>query len=852
MSKGIRLEKEFSTGSNRNLHCLSEAEKGKGIARSRDLGEMSEDILRNYVAKDINFGTGARVAMLQGVNELAEAVKVTMGPKYVNMVKAGIVDPLKVIRTALLDAASVSLLLTTTKAKVVDHQGEKNPLANGMTNMDDLLHGASSRRMISLSPYLHLSKLSYPQIFSHRISDSLHHQTHNELLDHLLRKSTTIQQCQQLHTQIIHIGAHTSSFLAARLVATYTRFGLLFDARKAFESAQVDCFSSLLLWNSILRANVTCGEHEEALRVYLRMRKLGVGPDGFSFPLVIRACGLIGDSRLCRNVHSHVFQMGSQYNLHVANELLVMYGKVGKMEDARRVFDRMAERTHISWNCMVSGFAMNFDCDGAIEMFRKMESEGLEPNLVTWTSLLSSYARCGRHEAMLHFYGEMRKMGIGCTAEALAVVISVCADSGSLHKGEVIHGYVIKGGFENYLFVYNSLICMYGRNGAVRDAKNLFSEMDMKNIVSWNALITSYAESGLCDEAYAIFSQMENSDVYPMVRPNVISWSAIVGGFASKGHGKESLELFRRMQTAKVLANSITISSVLSVCAEYSAFGLGREIHGHTIKAIMDGNILVGNGLINMYTKCGSLDKALLVFEEIDGRDLVSWNLMIAGYGMHGLGNYALETFEQMMKAGYNPDGVTFVAVLSACSHAGLVSEGRKIFKQMESKFGIEPQVEHYSCIVDLLGRAGFLQEASEMVRSMPIEPNSYVWGALMNSCRMHKNTDIAQETASRIFSLDSETTGSYTLLSNIYASTGRWDDSARVRISAKAKGLKKIPGQSWIEVQNKVHMFSAGNNNTLETGMEEVYNILKDLGLQMEMEIEESSPDKSSVLQDV
>ncbi|KAG5533558.1 hypothetical protein RHGRI_027670 [Rhododendron griersonianum] len=202
------------------------------------------------------------------------------------------------------------------------------------------------------------------------------------------------------------------------------------------------------------------------------------------------------------------------------------------------------------------------------------------------------------------------------------------------------------------------------------------------------------------------------------------------------------------------------ISSVLSVCAEYSALGVGREIHGHTIKAIMDGNILVGNGLINMYTKCGSLDKALLVFEEIDGRDLVSRNLMIAGYGMHGLGNYALETFEQMMKAGYNPDGVSFVAVLSACSHAGLVSEGRKIFKQMESKFGIEPQVEHYSYI--------------------------------------------AQETASRIFSLDSETIGSYTLLSNIYASTGRWDDSARVRISAKAKGLKKIPGQSWIEVQNK------------------------------------------------
>ncbi|KAE9467929.1 hypothetical protein C3L33_00164, partial [Rhododendron williamsianum] len=198
-----------------------------------------------------------------------------------------------------------------------------------------------------------------------------------------------------------------------------------------------------------------------------------VGTDGFSFPLVIRACGLIGNSRLCRNVHSHVFHVDFQYNHHVLNELLVMCGKVGEMGDARRLFDRMAERNHVSWNCMVSGFATNYDCDGAIEMFHKMETEGLEPNLVTWTSLLSSYARCGRHEATLHFYGEMRKMGIGFTAEALAVFVSVCAtaDSGSLHKGEVIHGYVIKGGFENYLFVYNLLILPKGFNWASSSSK---------------------------------------------------------------------------------------------------------------------------------------------------------------------------------------------------------------------------------------------------------------------------------------------------------------------------------------------------------------------------------------------
>ncbi|KAL6996323.1 hypothetical protein U1Q18_006457 [Sarracenia purpurea var. burkii] len=442
----------------------------------------------------------------------------------------------------------------------------------------------------------------------------------------------------------------------------------------------------------------------------------------------------------------------------------------------------------------------------------------------------------------------MRNRGIGASAEALAVVTSVCADSGALEKGEVIHGYVINGGFENYLFVKNSLICMYGKHGAFRDAENLFSEIELKNVVSWNALISSYAECGLCDEAFAIFSQLESSRQHPMVRPNVISWSAVISGFASKGRGKESLELFRHMQLSKVSANSITISSILSICAELSALGVGREIHGHVTKAVIDKNILVGNGLINMYTKCGSLNEALLVFGNLDGKDLISWNLMIAGYGMHGFGNNALKTFQQMIEAGYKPDGVTFVAVLSGCNHAGLVTEGRNIFNQMIGEFRIEPQVEHYACIVDLLGRARLLQEASDVVRSMPMEPNSYVWGALLNSCRMCKNTDVAEETASRIFSLDSDTSGSYMLLSNIYASTGRWEASARVRISAKTKGLKKIPGQSWIELKKKVHMFSAGT--TFETGMGEVYQILKDLGAQMELE--GYIPDKCFVPQDL
>ncbi|XP_057978458.1 putative pentatricopeptide repeat-containing protein At1g17630 [Malania oleifera] len=710
-----------------------------------------------------------------------------------------------------------------------------------------MLHGSSRR--FSFPSHLHQPHLSFARFFCCWITPRLHHQinatspqfsitTRNEVLDFfadLLQQCATLQHSKQIHAQIILTYAHRSAFLAARLQSIYARFGFLAEARRVFETTPFECASNLLLWNSILRANVSHGDYQECLRLYVRMRKLGLEADGFTFPLVIRACALMGCYNLCKIVHGHVILMGFQSHLHAVNELMGMYGKLGRMDFARQLFDKMACRSYISWNTMFSGFALNYDYDSAIKMFQRMESEGLEPNLVTWTSLLSSHARCGRQEETMELYGMMRMRGIGATAEALAVVLSVCADSDFFEKGKVIHGYVIKAGFEDYSFVKNSLVCVYGKHGHVTDAKNLFLEMETKSLVSCNALIASYAESGFCDEAFAIFSQLDNWDTYPKVRPNVISWSAVIGGFASKGRGEESLQLFRKMQIAKVAANCVTISTVLSVCAELSACNLGREIHAHVVRALMDGNSLVGNGLINMYTKCGSFKAGCLVFENFEDKDLISWNSMIAGYGMHGFGEKSLGTFNQMIEAGVKPDGVTFVAVLSACSHAGLVAEGRKVFNQMIRDFRIEPQLEHYACMVDLLGRAGFLQEASEMVKSMPMEPNACVWGALLNSCRMYKNTEVAERTASHIFSLNSEMTGSYMLLSNIYAACGRWEDSARVRISAKTKGLKKIPGQSWIEVKKKVYIFSSGK--TMHVDLEEVYGILEELALQMEIE---------------
>ncbi|KAK9131205.1 hypothetical protein Sjap_011692 [Stephania japonica] len=441
----------------------------------------------------------------------------------------------------------------------------------------------------------------------------------------------------------------------------------------AFQGIPVEHKSNLLLWNSMLRANQSYGYFAESLRLYLQMRTLGIMPDDFTFPLVVRTCASMGNWDMCKLVHVHVLVSGFQFRVHVANELIGMFGKLGYMDHARKVFDRMQFRSCISWNSLISGFSKNYDLEGTINTFKWMELEGMEPNLVAWTSLLSAHARCGKCEDVLRLFCEMRLKRNGATIRNDSIALSVCADFYMIYEGIVIHGYVVTGGFQDYMFVNNSLICMYGKNGNIDDSSSLFRQMKTKNLITWNSLISSFSEAGLCDEAFEAFLQLEKSGD-SMLQPNVITWTAVISGFSSKGRGNECLDMFRRMLYANVDPNSVTFAGVLSACGELAVLDRGIEIHGHSIRACLDNNILVGNGLINMYVKCGKLKEAQIIFDKLGDRDLVSWNSMIVGYGMHGFGEDSLLTFRQMVEVGQRPDEVTFVAVLSACSHAGLVT----------------------------------------------------------------------------------------------------------------------------------------------------------------------------------
>ncbi|KAL5227792.1 hypothetical protein ABZP36_016057 [Zizania latifolia] len=590
-------------------------------------------------------------------------------------------------------------------------------------------------------------------------------------------------------------------------------------------------------WNRLLRAHLGQSRGDLALALYRLMRALSpVLPNSYTLPLALRAAS---SPRVASAVHAHALHLGLHAQPDVAGQLLAAYSRLGRTAEARHVFDAMPSgKTTFSWNTLISAYSNGCDPGAARDAFARMASAGARPDAVTWTALLSAHARCGEHPDVLELFGDMHRSGCEGNAESMAVALSACPYAGdlALAKGKAIHGCgVVKGVTHGYLFVTNSLVCMYGKLGEIVDAMKVFGEAAEKNTVTWNTLITSYAAAGMCHEAVDVLAQMEQ--IGGVVAPNVVSWSAVIGGFAASGDTDRALELFRQMQPRQLSPNVVTMATVLSACAELLALRLGRELHAHAMKSMLDRHSLVENGLINMYAKCGKVTGARKVFDGMKTRDLISWNSMLAGYGMHGLCDEALALFAGMAGAMVAPDGVTFVAVLSACSHAGRVPEGRRLFDQMARGHKISPSTEHYTCMVDLLGRAGLLSEASELIETMPMKPDLCVWGALLNSCRIHGDAAMAEATIAKVLHAEAESTGNHMLITNLYAMCGMWDDSKRVRVMTKEAGLRKSPGQSWIEVNNKVFAFAAESAPPSLPGADDVFRVLDDLYVEMKDE---------------
>eukprot|EP01018_Ginkgo_biloba_P016521 Gb_02086 [translate_table: standard] len=595
---------------------------------------------------------------------------------------------------------------------------------------------------------------------------------------------------KQVHAHILFNGNEINLFIGTKLVSMYSSCDSLVDARLVFDKIPE---RDLFIWNVIIGAYVIHGHCEEALTLYHQMQSEGLKPDKYTFPSVLKACAGLTDLQQGEDIHDDIIKSEFESNIFVENALVAMYAKCGSMKNARHVFDKMSNRDVVSWNGIIGGYAQNGYCGEALRLFNQMQLTSTKPNLVTWNAIIAGYAQDGSGEESLKCFRQMQVESVMPNSVSIASVLPACAQLAALHHGKELHSYVIQSGFESNEFVRNALIDMYAKCGSTEDARQLFDTMSQRTLISWNAMIAGYAQNGNCDEG---------------------------------------LNLFRQMHLANRKPNLVTIASILPVCARLAILQQGKEIHDYMIRSGLESYVILGNALIDMYSKCGSVELARRVFDNMSERDVVSWTAMIAGYGMQGNGEDAVKLFNQMQRSGMKPDHIAFVAILSACSHAGMVTEGRQYFDSMRNDYGIIPRMEHYACMVDLLGRAGWLDEAEDFIKKMPLEPSAVVWGSLLGACRIHCNIEVGERVAEHLFKMKPENAGYYVLMSNVYGAARRWDDLAKVRTMMKDQGLKKNPGCTWIVVKNNVHAFLVGDRSHPQS--EEIYATLENLSGQM------------------
>ncbi|XP_047086778.1 pentatricopeptide repeat-containing protein At3g26782, mitochondrial-like [Lolium rigidum] len=445
---------------------------------------------------------------------------------------------------------------------------------------------------------------------------------------------------------------------------------------------------------------------------------------------------------------------------------------------------------------------------------RKAFDEIPSPNPVIITAMASGYARNSLFYPSLALFRALLVSGSAMAVDEAAALVAFSASARVSDRGitSSLHALIAKIGLDVDAGVVNTMLDAYAKGGG-RDlgaARKVFDTMD-KDVVSWNSMIALYAQNGLSAEALRLYGDMLN-----------------VGG--------------------GIRCNAVTFSAVLLACAHAGTIQTGKRIHNQVVRMGLEENVYVGTSVVDMYSKCGRVEMARKAFEKIKEKNVLSWSALITGYGMHGHGQQALDVFDEMRRSGQNPNYITFISVLAACSHAGLLDKGRYWYKTMKKKFGIEPGVEHLGCMVDLLGRAGCLDEAYGLIKEMKIKPDAAIWGALLSACRIHKKVELAEISAKRLFELDATNSGYYVLLSNIYAEAGLWKDVERMRVMVKARGIEKPPGYSSVELKGKTHVFYVGDK--IHPQHKEIYSYL---GKLLET-IQEAGyvPNTSSVLHDL
>ncbi|KAL0391520.1 UNVERIFIED_CONTAM: Pentatricopeptide repeat-containing protein, chloroplastic [Sesamum latifolium] len=716
---------------------------------------------------------------------------------------------------------------------------------------------------------------------------------------------------KQVYGFVLKNGFFTNGYVRTGMIDLFTRSCRVEDALRVLYDVHCE---NVVCWNAVVSGAVKNKDNWVSLGIFSQMFRQGsLIPNAFSFSSVLTACAAVEELELGKSIHGQVIKCGAGADVFVGTAIVDLYAKSGAMCDAIKQFRLMPVRNVVSWTSIISGFVQKGDSASALGVLKDMRNTGEEINTFTissvlaacanpsmfkdalqvhcwifkiglyldpvvkaslintyskvgamdlseiafaeaeglkqvgvWANMISALVHSGNYEKAIILFERMLKDGITPDKFIASTILSLID---SLILGRQVHGYALKVGMVSEVSVGSSIFTMYSKCGDLEESLKVFEQLERKDNISWTSMIAGLAEHGCADKAVQMFRQMEFENLVPdekILATILNSCSALhslklgreIHGFAlrrgfaehtmiddalvnmyskcgdlnsakvvfhampfkDQGYIEEALRLFHDMLLSGIRVDAFTISSVLGALAIFSTPGIGTLLHAYIIKMGIESEASIGSSLIMMYSKCGSIGDCSKVFQQIKCPDLVSWTTMITSYAHHGKGLEALQLFDLMKKSGIEPDDVTFVGVLSACSHTGLVEEGYFHLNSMIRDYGIEPGYKHYTCMVDLLGRAGRLEEAQRFIVDMPIEPNTLVWETLLAACKVHGNHELGKLAAEKIKELQPDGAGAYVSVSNIWAEAGEWEHVLKIRGSMKETGVrKKEPGWSFI-----------------------------------------------------
>ncbi|ONK81147.1 uncharacterized protein A4U43_C01F25790 [Asparagus officinalis] len=730
-----------------------------------------------------------------------------------------------------------------------------------------------------------------------------------------------------VHGYSIKSGFESYAYCSTSILDMYSKFGIMSDARMFFHSIPQKCDA---LWNTLIDGYARYSDENEAVGLFHQMLLSSLDPNSFTYTILIKLSANAVDIGLLRFFHGRSIKIGLDCYNFVGGAIVDSYGKWGELDDSVRSFWSLEERDHVVWTSLLSGFRDNGDAERGIDFYLRYVSEGNtvdqfmfasvlnlcsdlqsrdfglqvhsclaktpllvdsfvrtalidmyvsfgmvddayrsfleigEKNEVIFSAMIKGFVSTSDYSNAVKLVYEMRKLGLPLDCSTISCMIKALTSHELFDEVKTFHGQILKSIDGSNFVVGNNLIEMYSKRRDVHSAEKVFMSMEVLNEFSWTALISGYNESEDFVESLKLYQKMKSSssvepneftlvavlyaisklqdvckgkqihsyiikkgfqshayiesaliglysncgclnDAYrifsTMSKRDLVSWGYMISSYAQQGHGYKALKLLSKHEKGPIAIDESIFSSCLSACSSLTSLEMGKTIHSCTIKTGFESNIQVEAAIIDMYCKCGCVKEARKIFNEIKNHSVISYTSMICGYAQHGFGKEALEMFNAMKMHEIEPDEVTFIGVISACSRCGFLKEGLMHFESVTLKYGLEKTFSHYACIVDLLGRAGEVREAEKLIFEAPFRSKTLLWKTLLGACSKYGNVEDGNRIAEMVMRLEPDEASNYVMLSNIYSSASMWDKSSELKKKMGEGSLKKTPGCSWLQV---------------------------------------------------